>query len=217
MVASFRPHSSSAHCLVSSPLVVLCDANARVGSVASLAVGDQAADWEDTAGAEFHTSASNVARPAQRPSQAFRNLVLTRWHRIDFVAVPRDWFTGVKRAEVETAVALPGHAMPIVHERSRSVDASRAALRRPTLCPGGLEARCPSGASCATGRLDGRGSVAGGPLPAVARGRTKRFLPRACPKTLFSQWRQAVRPDGEQGRQGLQAQSADCVVPVRHG
>ena len=31
-----------------------CDANARVGSVASLAVGDQAADWEDTAGAEIH-------------------------------------------------------------------------------------------------------------------------------------------------------------------
>ena len=41
-------------CQVSSPLVLLCDANARVGSVASPAVGDQAADWEDTAGAEFH-------------------------------------------------------------------------------------------------------------------------------------------------------------------
>ena len=65
---------------------------------------------------------------------------------IDFVGVPRDWLAGVKRAEVETAVALPGsgsfdHAMPIVevvispskagHECSRSVDASRAALRRP--------------------------------------------------------------------------------------
>ena len=41
-------------CQVSLPLVVLCDANARVGSVASLAVGDQAADWEDTAGAPGH-------------------------------------------------------------------------------------------------------------------------------------------------------------------
>ena len=43
----------------------------------------------------------------------------TRWHRIDFVAVPGDWLAGVKRAEVETAVALPGsgssdHAMPVV-------------------------------------------------------------------------------------------------------
>ena len=65
------------------------------------------------------------------------------------MAVPRDWLAGVKRAEVETAAALPGsgsfdHAMPIVevvilplktgHECSRSVDASRAALRRPEVC-----------------------------------------------------------------------------------
>ena len=62
------------------------------------------------------------------------------------MAVPRDWLAGVKRAEVETAVALSGngsfgHAMSIVevvispskagHECSRSVDASRAALRQP--------------------------------------------------------------------------------------
>ena len=43
----------------------------------------------------------------------------TWWHGIDFVAVPRDWLAGVKRAEVETAGALPGsgffdRAMPIV-------------------------------------------------------------------------------------------------------
>ena len=62
------------------------------------------------------------------------------------MAVPRDWLSGVQRAEVKTALALPGsgsfdHAMPIVelvilpskagHECTRSVDASRAALRRP--------------------------------------------------------------------------------------
>ena len=73
----------------------------------------------------------------------------TRWHRIDFVAVHRDWLAGVKWAEVETAVALPGSgsfdpAMPIVevvispskagHECSRSAYASRAALRRPDVC-----------------------------------------------------------------------------------
>ena len=34
--------------------MVLCDANAQVGSVTSLVVGDQATNWEDTAGAEFH-------------------------------------------------------------------------------------------------------------------------------------------------------------------
>ena len=62
------------------------------------------------------------------------------------MAVPRNWLAGVRRVEVEAAVALPGsgsfdHAMPSVevvispskagHECSRSVDASRAALRRP--------------------------------------------------------------------------------------
>ena len=110
------------------------------------------------------------------------------------------WLAGVKRAEVETAVALPAsgavdHAMLVVelvvwpsragHECSRSIDASRAALRRSEVrqhiehfwvsgtghslgtfsgrargfagkgCVGGLEARSTSGASCATGGLDG--------------------------------------------------------------
>ena len=41
-------------CQASLPSVVFCDASAR-GPVASLAIGDQAADWEETAGAEFHT------------------------------------------------------------------------------------------------------------------------------------------------------------------
>ena len=104
-------------CLVSLPLVVLCDANARVGSVASLAVGDQAPDWEDTAGAEFHALLRewDLCLPATlpgphndpaKPSGTWCSR--TRWRRIDFVAVPRDWFAGVKRAEVETAVALLG-------------------------------------------------------------------------------------------------------------
>ena len=66
--------------------------------------------------------------------------------RTDFVGVPREWFAAVKRAEVETSVALPrtravDHAVPVVelvispslagHECSRSIDASRALLRRP--------------------------------------------------------------------------------------
>ena len=42
--AWWRRSAALSACLVSLPLVVLCDANARVGSVASLAVGDQAAD-----------------------------------------------------------------------------------------------------------------------------------------------------------------------------
>ena len=115
-------------CQVSLPLVVLCDANARVGFVASLAVGDQAADFEDTAGAEFHAMLLewDLCLPATlpgphndpaKPSGTWCSRA--RWHRIDFVAVPRNWLAGVKRAEVEAAVALLGsgsfdHAMPIV-------------------------------------------------------------------------------------------------------
>ena len=82
------------------------------------------------------------ARTTTQPSLPERGVP---GHRIDVVAVPRDWFSGMEWAEVETAVALPGsgafdHAVPFVevvispskasHECSRSVDASRAALRR---------------------------------------------------------------------------------------
>ena len=95
--------------------------------VASLAIGNQAADWEDTAGAEFHTlllewdlcPPATLPGPQNDPARPSGTLCSrTRWHRIDFVAVPRDWFAGVKRAEVETAVALPGsgafdHAMTV--------------------------------------------------------------------------------------------------------
>ena len=115
-------------CQVSLPLVVLYDANARVGSVASLAVGDQAADWEDTAGAEFHAMLvewdyclpATLPGPHNDPAKpSVTWCSRTRWHRLDFVAVLRDWLAGVKRAEVEAAVALPvsgsfDHAMPIV-------------------------------------------------------------------------------------------------------
>ena len=97
-------------------------------AVAPLAVGDQAADWEDTAGAGFHAVLRDwdLCLPATlpgphndpaKPSGTWCSR--TRWHRIDFVAVPRDWLVVVKRAEVETAVALPGSgcfdlAMPVV-------------------------------------------------------------------------------------------------------
>ena len=110
------------------PLVVLFDANARVGSVASLAVGDQVVDWEDTAGAEFHALLwewdlclhATLPGPHNDPAKPSGTWCSrTWWHGIDFVAVPRDWLAGVKRAEVETAGALPGsgffdRAMPIV-------------------------------------------------------------------------------------------------------
>ena len=91
--------------------------NARLGSVPSLAVGDQAADWEDTAGAEFHALLLewDVCLPASlpgphndpaKPSGTWCSR--TRWHRTDFVAVPRDWLAGVNRADIEKAVAHPG-------------------------------------------------------------------------------------------------------------
>ena len=90
-------------CLVSSPLVVLCDANARVGSVASLAAGDQAAGWEDTTGAEFHAVLrerilclpATLPAPHNDPAKPSGTWCSrTRWHRIDFVAVARWGETG---------------------------------------------------------------------------------------------------------------------------
>ena len=107
-------------CQVSLPLVVLCDANAWVGSVASLAVGDLAADWEDTADAEFHAMLLewDLCLPVTLPGPHNDPAKPSGTWRIDFVAVPRDWLAGVRRAEVEAAVALPGsgsfdHAMPM--------------------------------------------------------------------------------------------------------
>ena len=81
---------------------------AGMRSVASLAVGDQAADWEDTAGAEFHALLLewDLCLPATlpgphndpaKPSGTWCSR--TRWHRIDFVAVPRDWLAGVKNGQ----------------------------------------------------------------------------------------------------------------------
>ena len=142
---------SAAHlwsaCQASLPLVVLCDANARVGSIASQATGDQASDWEEAAGAEFLTLLLDLCLPATMPGPhndpakpAGTWCSRTRWHRIDFVAVPQEWFAAVKRVEVETAVALPGsgtvdHLVILPsragHECSRSIDASRAAPQRP--------------------------------------------------------------------------------------
>ena len=63
----------------------------------------------------------------------------TWWHWIDFVAVPREWFAAVKRAEVESSVVLPetaavGHVMfpsKVGPACSRILDASCTALRRP--------------------------------------------------------------------------------------
>ena len=81
---------------------------ARVGSVASLAVGDQVADREDTVGAEFHAMLLewDFCLPATLPGPDNDLAKLsgtwcsrTRWHRIDFVVVLRDWFAGVKQAQ----------------------------------------------------------------------------------------------------------------------
>ena len=68
---------------VSLPLVVLCNANAPVGSVASLGHrrsggGLGRLNWHGIsclAPGMGHLSASDVPRLAQRPSQAFRNVV----------------------------------------------------------------------------------------------------------------------------------------------
>ena len=147
-------------------------------------------------------SARDVARLAQRPSQAFTWCSRTRWHRIDFVAVPRDLFAGVKRAEVQrtglltmrcqlwrwsfrlrrrvtsvqgvlTRLAWPCGDLRFASRSSFSglrhlpcslgAFGGRARRVAGKGCAGGLEGCGSSGASCATGGLDGRGGLAGGP------------------------------------------------------
>ena len=53
--------------------------------------------------------ASDDARLAHRLAKPARTRCSrTWWQRIDFVAIPEEWFAAVKRAEVESSVALPG-------------------------------------------------------------------------------------------------------------
>ena len=150
--------------------------------------------------------------------------------------MPRDWLAGVKRAEVETAVALPGrvsfdHAMPVVevvispskasHECSRSVDASRVALRRPAdrafLVSGSelsvdehaelLAKAAPLAWRRAAPRVQAAPqadwmdkeawqAVRAHAVARRAHQKASRFLPRAWLKTFFAQWRHVVRLDG---------------------
>ena len=85
-----------------------------------------------------------MAGPHNDPTKPRRNVV---FQDSVAVAVLREWFAAVKPAEVETSVALPGRSMMLVvelvislskagHECSRSIDASRAALRRPRFASG---------------------------------------------------------------------------------
>ncbi|CAE7621674.1 CFDP2, partial [Symbiodinium necroappetens] len=81
-----------------APLLVLADANCRVGSLASPAVGTHAAEVETPAGSAFHDFLSRhlLCLPATMdschsgPSWTWRSALGDR-HRIDFVAVPQAW------------------------------------------------------------------------------------------------------------------------------
>ena len=148
----------------------------------------------------------------------------------------------MKPAEVETSVALPGtravdHAMLVVelvislskagHECSRSIDASRAALRRPRFASrSSISGRMPrlflldfqwmSTRTCQQ-RLRGWQRRAAPREQAAPQAdwmdeeawqavRTKRrvgFFPRAWLKTFFSQWRHGMRPAVEARRSEL--------------
>ena len=70
-------------CQASLPFVVLSDASARVGSITSMAIDGHAADWEYTAGAEFHALLlewdpclpATMAGPHNDPAKPRRNVV----------------------------------------------------------------------------------------------------------------------------------------------
>ena len=129
------------------------------------------------------------------------------------MAVPRDWLAGVKRALLGISPSKAGH------ECSRSVDASRAALRRPEVreqieffwsqappVPSELAVdehaaqvawrRAAPGASCATGGLDERGGLAGGPRSCCGRKSTPKGQPVSPPSMAQDVFR-AVEVGGE--------------------
>ena len=93
-------------------VVFMLDANARVGSQTSPAIGmDGFQEPENQAGAELHAFLlrHNLCLPASfMPEQEHEQYTWTSpggsHHRIDYVAIPGDWLPGVTSAEVLTEV-----------------------------------------------------------------------------------------------------------------
>ncbi|CAE7942669.1 unnamed protein product [Symbiodinium sp. KB8] len=99
------------------PWLFLLDANCRVGSIVSCAVGGHQADEEDDAGASFHSLilSLQISLPAtfyvhmQGPGGTLLQKRNGALERSDFIGVPQDWLSGRCSARVEPGVTS-GHA-----------------------------------------------------------------------------------------------------------
>ena len=128
----------------SIPLVVLADANGRMGSIESPALGTLDPDEEDTAGAGLRTlleqqqlwapstcSATHIGQKATWQSpDGFR-------HRIDFVAVPQRWKRRVRASWADTDIDVPlarrDHFPVIVELSAEIMEGSDLQPRRPPI------------------------------------------------------------------------------------
>lgn len=98
------------------PLVILTDANARVGSASSPSVGAAHADDEGQAGVCFHAllreqdlflphTFEEYLPPPPRDHGTWRNSI-GQWRRIDYVALPLAWRASTRAASVDLGVHL---------------------------------------------------------------------------------------------------------------
>jgi hypothetical protein len=123
----------------SDPLFLLADANARVGSLQSIAVGPRYPDPEDPPGEVVYQFLLDYALclPATFVSQSESGTWMSRsgkMHRIDHIAIPQCMLPMVQSAYVSTDIAL---------STSQYVDHLAAVLD--VLIPTSLQGIIPSG------------------------------------------------------------------------
>ena len=88
-------------------LVVLTDSNGHLGSVSSSAVGAAGTEFENPAGAAFHTFLLEFGLCLPSTFQELHDGLHLTWrvgsslgHRLDYIAVPEDWLTGTVASSV---------------------------------------------------------------------------------------------------------------------
>ena len=88
-------------------LVVLADSNGHLGSVCSTAVGSEGLECENRAGAAFHDflisfglSLPSTFSASHRGGHCTWKVNSGAGHRLDYIAVPEEWFTGTLASRV---------------------------------------------------------------------------------------------------------------------
>ena len=131
------------HC--KRPVILCIDANSRLGSVLSTAVGAEEEEQECGNGELFHSLLldMDLFLPSTfwgggKTWKSSRTELLGRRRRLDFVGLPLDWFHSVLRTYVSTDTVLDigereDHRMPVVEVDLTPVKTSSQWKRRPAM------------------------------------------------------------------------------------